>query len=98
MPTKHPPSPAVGQVEPLALPPIDAAALLCVSRAYWWKMMSRGLVPYPVYVGSSKVPRWRVSELRAWLDAGCPCRREWIKRAGASREPQVPEADALEDD
>jgi predicted DNA-binding transcriptional regulator AlpA len=62
--------------ERLALPARDAAALVGVSRAQWWKLHSAGKVPLPVYLGS-KAPRWRVHELRAWLDAGCPDRLTW---------------------
>jgi predicted DNA-binding transcriptional regulator AlpA len=62
--------------ERLALPAKDAAALVGVSRAQWWKLHSAGKVPLPVYLGT-KAPRWRVDELRDWLTAGCPDRQTW---------------------
>jgi predicted DNA-binding transcriptional regulator AlpA len=70
--------------EKLALPAKDAAALVGVSRAQWWKLHSAGKVPLPVYLGT-KAPRWRVDELRAWLEAGCPDRQTWLKMRGAHR-------------
>lgn len=67
----------------LALPAKDAAALVGVSRAQWWKLHSAGKVPLPVYLGA-KAPRWRVDELRAWLDAGCPDRASWQRKQGGN--------------
>jgi prophage regulatory protein len=66
----------------LALPAKDAAALIGVSRAQWWKLHSAGKIPLPVFLGS-KAPRWVVAELRAWLDAGAPDRQTWLKLRGA---------------
>ena len=34
-----------------------------------------GKLPRPVRVGGSV--RWRLDEIRAWLDAGCPTRAKW---------------------
>lgn len=62
--------------ERLALPAKDAAGLLGISRAQWWKLHSAGKVPMPVRLGT-KAPRWRVEELRQWLAAGCPDRQTW---------------------
>jgi predicted DNA-binding transcriptional regulator AlpA len=62
----------------LALPAKDAADLVGVSRAQWWKLHASGKIPLPVYLGT-KAPRWRVEELRAWLAAGCPDRLAWQK-------------------
>ncbi len=63
----------------LALSAKDAATLVGVSRAQWWKLHAAGKVPQPVYLGT-KAPRWRVEELRAWLAAGAPDRQTWLKR------------------
>ena len=71
-------------VTPLAVAADGAAHLCGVSRSQWWKLHSAGKVPLPVYLGS-KAPRWRVDELRAWLDAGCPRRQEWQRMRGAQR-------------
>lgn len=54
----------------------DAAELLGISRAQFWKLNSSGKVPLPVRLGA-KAPRWRVAELRSWLEAGCPDRASW---------------------
>lgn len=70
--------------ERLALSAKDAAALVGVSRAQWWKLHAAGKTPMPVYLGS-KAPRWRVDELRAWLEAGAPDRQTWQRLQGAPR-------------
>jgi predicted DNA-binding transcriptional regulator AlpA len=62
----------------LALSAADAAALVGVSRAQWWKLHSAGKVPLPVYLGA-KAPRWLVTELRDWLAAGAPDRQTWLR-------------------
>lgn len=60
----------------------ECAELIDVSRATWWSLNARGLVPEPVRIGRSV--RWRANEIRAWLDAGCPERAEWLNlRTGA---------------
>jgi predicted DNA-binding transcriptional regulator AlpA len=69
------------QPNKLALPAREAAALVGVSRAQWWKLHASGKVPLPVYLGT-KAPRWRVEELRDWLAAGCPDRLTWQRIRG----------------
>ena len=61
--------------ERLALSARDAAVLLGISRAQFWKLNASGKVPLPVRLGT-KAPRWRLDELRAALkDLG------WSQRA-----------------
>lgn len=72
------------QLEQLALPAKDAAALCGVSRAQWWKLHAAGKIPLPVRLGT-RAPRWRVDELRAWLEADCPDRQTWEKMRGDRR-------------
>ena len=60
----------------LALSAGDAAELLGISRAQFWKLHSSGRLPLPVRLGT-KAPRWRYDELQAWLNAGCPDRLTW---------------------
>jgi hypothetical protein len=39
-----------------------------------------GRLPAGLRIGSSK--RWRYSEIVAWVEAGCPSRKEWMARNG----------------
>lgn len=63
-------------LDPLAVPAAEAARLCGVSRATWWRIHSGGKCPLPVLV-TEKSPRWRLNELRAWMDACCPNRQAW---------------------
>jgi predicted DNA-binding transcriptional regulator AlpA len=74
-------TPATDRSAPLAVSATDAAALVGVSRAQWWKLHAAGKVPLPVYLGS-RAPRWRVDELRDWLAAGAPNRQTWERTRG----------------
>jgi hypothetical protein len=53
----------------------DAATLFDLSDRTWRRMHSAGLIPCPVKLGDS--PRWRIKELLAWSEAGCPSRAKW---------------------
>jgi predicted DNA-binding transcriptional regulator AlpA len=67
--------------ERLALPAADVAKLLGISERHLWSMHSTGrLGPRPVAFGRAK--RWRIDELRAWLDAGAPPRDKWLTMRG----------------
>jgi excisionase family DNA binding protein len=68
------PTPAQA-VEPLLLSARDLAALLRLGLRTVRTMDAAGKLPAPVRVGGSV--RWRVSEIHAWLDAGCPDRQTW---------------------
>lgn len=70
--------------ERLALAAKDAARLVGISRAQWWKLFSAGKTPMPVYLGT-KAPRWRVEELRAWLAANCPDLQTWQRLRGGKQ-------------
>ena len=65
MDTQQPPHDS----DQLALAPTDAARLLGVSRATFFKMHSGGKLPLPVYL-TLRTPRWVKAELIAWLAAG----------------------------
>jgi excisionase family DNA binding protein len=60
----------------------EAAKLLDMSRAHFYRMLKSGRAPAPVRLGGCV--RWRVDELRAWVSAGMPPRQRW----GASNWPQ----------
>jgi predicted DNA-binding transcriptional regulator AlpA len=56
-----------------------AAAMIGVSRAMFYAMHADGrLGPMAVSFGRRKL--WRVSELTAWTEHGCPPREVWLKR------------------
>ena len=61
---------------PLLLDGLQAAMLIGVSRATFWKLHSTGRVPTPVRLGG-RVVRWRKDELEDWVRAGCPTREQW---------------------
>ena len=53
-----------------------AAAEFCGKSLRTWRSWdSAGLIPNPVRIGRSTL--WRIEELRAWVAAGCPCRKDW---------------------
>ena len=74
----------ISESEQLALSAKDAARRLGICRAQFWKLHSSGKLPLPVRLGT-KAPRWRVDELRAWLEAGCPDRLTWQKMQEGQR-------------
>lgn len=53
----------------------DVARMLHVSIRQVWRLHSIGKLPNPVRLGSCV--RWRVDEIRAFVEAGCPCRQKW---------------------
>jgi predicted DNA-binding transcriptional regulator AlpA len=68
----------------LTLTARDAAVLLGISRAQFFKLHASGkLGPMPVYFGA-RAPRWSREELAEWVRAGAPCRQTWqsLRRAG----------------
>ena len=65
---------------PLLLDVREAAALIGVSRATFWKLHSQGRVPLPVRL-SGRVVRWRKHELEAWVQSGCPTRDKWTLKS-----------------
>jgi predicted DNA-binding transcriptional regulator AlpA len=41
-----------------------------ISERTLWRLLSAGKVPPPVRIGRST--RWRLAEIRSWIDRGCP--------------------------
>ncbi len=62
-------------LERLALSAADVGLLLDISERHVWSMHSAGRLPRPFRLG--RVTRWRLGELKAWVDAGCPERQRW---------------------
>lgn len=52
------------------------AKLLNVSARTVYRMDQVQAIPPPVRLGKNIV-RWRLAEILAWIDAGCPRRRNW---------------------
>jgi predicted DNA-binding transcriptional regulator AlpA len=73
-----------GDAARLALRAADAAALLGISRAQFFKLHSEGRMPLPVRLGP-RAPRWLVSDLKEWLAAGAPSRDAWERMKSAKR-------------
>ena len=59
----------------LLLTAAQAAELCNVSERSWRSWDSAAKIPAGIKLGRAK--RWRPGELRAWVQAGCPPRREW---------------------
>jgi predicted DNA-binding transcriptional regulator AlpA len=60
------------------------ARLLGVSLATLERMKARAELPDPIVL-SAKCHRGREGEVRAWIDGGCPPRKEWETRRGVGR-------------
>ena len=55
------------------------AAQMCSKSLRTWRTWdAAGWIPRPVRIARSTL--WRVDELRAWSEAGCPRRAEWEAR------------------
>ena len=67
--------------ECFALDAATLATLLQISLRHLRRLDAAGKLPRPVKLG--RAVRWPVSEIRTWLDAGCPDRETWeaMKRA-----------------
>lgn len=64
----------------------EAARFIGVSRSMWHNLVSRGMCPSAIEIGTGRCPRWCRTELRAWLLAGAPSRALWSQlRADALR-------------
>ncbi|MDE2507821.1 MAG: helix-turn-helix domain-containing protein [Planctomycetota bacterium] len=48
----------------------EVAAMLNISERTLWRLLSAGKVPKPVRFGRST--RWRLSDVREWIEEGCP--------------------------
>jgi hypothetical protein len=80
--------------QPLAVLASEAARMLGISDVHFRKLKRSPLMgPRPVQLGlgpeetGERGERWNVSELTAWLNAGCPPREHWDEMK-ATRLPQ----------
>ncbi len=46
------------------------AKLLQVSKRTVWRLQSAGQVPQPIQIGGGV--RWRMEDVKNWIDRGCP--------------------------
>ncbi|MBX7165916.1 MAG: hypothetical protein K1X74_06165 [Pirellulales bacterium] len=53
----------------------ELATILKVSKRTLWRLLSGAKLPQPLHIGRS--PRWRLTEINAWIAAGCPDRATW---------------------
>lgn len=54
----------------------EAAKLCSLSKAAWYRLISRGAIgPRPIRLGGAV--RWRKVELMDWIASGCPDRAAW---------------------
>jgi excisionase family DNA binding protein len=61
---------AVAPLAPMLLSVTEVAHLMGVSRNMIWKLRSVGGIPMPICVG--RLTRWRLRDIQAWIEAGCP--------------------------
>ncbi|MBX9653850.1 excisionase family DNA-binding protein [bacterium] len=56
--------------EPLLITAKEFAQKLNVSLRQIWRMLSEGRIPQPVRLGGTV--RWRLAEVKSWIEEGCP--------------------------
>jgi predicted DNA-binding transcriptional regulator AlpA len=65
----------------------DLCSSLCISRQALTRWVRQGLLPAPVRLaGRNNKPRWRVADIEAWLDAGCPSAADFARQRPAAPE------------
>jgi predicted DNA-binding transcriptional regulator AlpA len=63
-------------VIPLLLGADDAAKCLGIGRSLFLELDGQGRVPQAIKLGDKR-KLWRLAELTAWTNAGCPHRDRW---------------------
>jgi prophage regulatory protein len=58
------------ETQPMLVNAEEVARMLDVSERTLWRLVSAGKVPTPVRIGRST--RWRLAEVRQWIEGGCP--------------------------
>lgn len=71
-------------MEPVLLSLRDLCKLLGRSSAALERDIACGRLPEPIRLGGAR--KWRKAEILAWVEAGCPCQKEWaaIRRTTAT--------------
>ncbi len=59
----------------LLIPACDAARMCGKTTRTWRAWDAAGWIPRPIRIAHSAM--WRVTELQAWVEAGCPRRSAW---------------------
>lgn len=73
---KTPTEPSKTNESPPLLVDAKTAARLCgIGTSTFWRWDGAGRIPRPVRLGGTT--RWRLAELEAWIEAGCPDRAAW---------------------
>lgn len=57
-------------VEPLAVTDKEAARMLSIGASTLRQHAKEGKLPAPIRIGGAT--RWRVADLRRWLESSCP--------------------------
>lgn len=63
---------------PLLVTAEGVAKLLQVSKRTLWRLLSMGQLLPPVRLGGSV--RWRLDEIKQWIEAGCPAVAKYDKK------------------
>lgn len=72
-------------LDPLLVDAKQAAALLSISPATFWRWVSSGeLGPLGMKKGGRRL--WALAELRAWVTAGMPRRETWLALHAGQRQ------------
>ena len=58
------------ETAPMLISAEELATLMQVSERTLWRLLSAGKVPQPVRIGRNT--RWRLAEIRDWIEKGCP--------------------------
>jgi predicted DNA-binding transcriptional regulator AlpA len=69
--------PSSAAAQPLLIGKRPLSQLLGVSERTLGRMDAAGRIPRAVVCNRTK--KWRLAEIRAWVDAGCPDRKTWEK-------------------
>jgi predicted DNA-binding transcriptional regulator AlpA len=69
--------------KPLLIDAMTAATLCGRSLRTWRSWNASGRIPESIRIGRSIM--WRLDEIQAWVEAGCPTRKDWTFTAKTQR-------------